>query len=113
MHQTKKGNQYYVGMKVHIGVTPGPFVRAGVTRIATHVSFLAVQQLIALDYIRDIRRRAHQAMEQAGRQMIWSIAARPSSYKKHAKKSLIGRMRRKIEYTPDRKSGPRLNNRFG
>lgn len=30
--------------------------------------------------------------------VIWSIAARPSSYKKHAKKSLIGRMRRKIEY---------------
>ena len=30
--------------------------------------------------------------------MIWSIAARPSSYNKHGKKSLIGRMRRKIEY---------------
>jgi IS5 family transposase len=30
--------------------------------------------------------------------MIWSIAARPSSYKKHAKTSLIGRLRRKIEY---------------
>jgi IS5 family transposase len=32
------------------------------------------------------------------RQMIGSIAARPSSYMKHAKKSLIGRMRRKIEH---------------
>jgi IS5 family transposase len=30
--------------------------------------------------------------------MIWPIAARPSSYKKHGKKSLIGRMRRKIKY---------------
>lgn len=30
--------------------------------------------------------------------MIWSIAARSSSYKKHAKKSLIERVRRKIEY---------------
>jgi IS5 family transposase len=27
--------------------------------------------------------------EQQDREMIWSIAARPSSYKKHAKKSLI------------------------
>ena len=36
--------------------------------------------------------------EPQNRQMIWSIAARPSSYKKHAKKSLIGRLRRKIEY---------------
>ena len=30
--------------------------------------------------------------------MIWSITAHPSSYKKHGKKSLLGRMRRKIEY---------------
>jgi len=30
--------------------------------------------------------------------MIWSISARPSSYKKHGKKSLIGRAKRKIEY---------------
>ena len=36
--------------------------------------------------------------EHQNRQMVWSIAARPSSYKKHAKKSLIGRLRRKIEY---------------
>ena len=36
--------------------------------------------------------------EHQDRKMIWSIAARPSSYKKHAKKSLIGRMRRMIEY---------------
>ena len=32
------------------------------------------------------------------RSIIWSIAARHSSHKKHAKKSLIGRMRRKIEH---------------
>ena len=36
--------------------------------------------------------------EHQDRKMTWSIAARPSRYKKHAKKSLIGRMRRKIEY---------------
>jgi len=36
--------------------------------------------------------------EHQDREMIWSIAARPSRYKKHAKKSLIGRVRRKIEY---------------
>ena len=30
--------------------------------------------------------------------MVWSIAARPSSYNKHGKKSLIGRRRCKIEY---------------
>lgn len=36
--------------------------------------------------------------EHQDRTMIWSIAARPSSYKKYGKKSLIGRLRRKIEY---------------
>ena len=37
-------------------------------------------------------------VEHKNRQMIWSIAARPSNYKKHAKKSLIARIRREIEY---------------
>ena len=37
--------------------------------------------------------------EHQNRKMIWSIAARPSTYKKHDKESLIGRLRRKIEYT--------------
>lgn len=36
--------------------------------------------------------------EHQDRQMIYSIAARPSSYRKHAKKNLIARTRRKIEY---------------
>ena len=36
--------------------------------------------------------------EHQNRKMIWSIAARPSSYKKHGKQSLIGSLRRKIEY---------------
>ena len=36
--------------------------------------------------------------EHQDRKMIWSIAARPSSYNKYGKKSLIGRMRRNIEY---------------
>lgn len=46
--------------------------------------------------------------EHQHRQMIWSIAALPSSYKKHAKKSLIGRMRLKIE-SAKLKSVPRLS----
>lgn len=37
--------------------------------------------------------------EHQSRKMIWSIAARPSTYKKHGKQSLIAQVRRKIEYT--------------
>lgn len=40
----------------------GTFVHAGVTGVATHVSFLAVQQTIDLRHVRHIGRRAHQAM---------------------------------------------------
>jgi len=36
--------------------------------------------------------------EHQDRKMIWSIATRPSSYKKHRTKSLIACVRRKIEY---------------
>jgi IS5 family transposase len=36
--------------------------------------------------------------EHEGRKVIWSISARPSSYKKHGKESVIGRVKRKIEY---------------
>lgn len=42
--------------------------------------------------------RLDKRLEHQERQMIRTIAARPSSYKKHEKKILIGRMRRKIEY---------------
>ena len=42
----------------------GTLVHAGVTYVATHVSFLAVQQLIDLRHVRHIGRRAHQAMYQ-------------------------------------------------
>lgn len=40
----------------------GTFVHAGVTGVATHLSFLTVQQLIDLRHVRHIRHRAHQAM---------------------------------------------------
>ncbi len=37
-------------------------------------------------------------VEHQDRQMIWSIAAHPSCYKKHGKTSLITRVYRKIEF---------------
>jgi hypothetical protein len=40
-------------------------LHTGITRIAAHVSFLTMQQLIDLSDVRHIRRRAHQAVHQA------------------------------------------------
>ncbi|XUK68090.1 hypothetical protein ABMA08_17040 [Pseudomonas yamanorum] len=42
------------------------FFHSGVTCVARDVSFLAMQQLIDLGYVRHICRRAHHAMHQTG-----------------------------------------------
>ena len=103
MHQTKKGNQYFFGMKSHIGVDAESGLVHSVVGTAANVADVTqVDQLLHGEEIyvsgdagyTGVGKRA----EHQDRPMIWSIAARPSSYRKHAKKSLIGRMRRKIEY---------------
>ncbi|KPX04993.1 ISPssy transposase [Pseudomonas syringae pv. daphniphylli] len=103
MHQTKKGNQYFFGMKAHIGVdAESGLVHRLVGTAANVADVTQVDQLLHGEetyvcgdagYTGVEKRPEHQ-----DRQMIWSIAARPSSYKKLGKKSLIGRVRRKIEY---------------
>jgi IS5 family transposase len=90
-------------MKSHIGVdAESGLVRSVVGTAANVADVTQVDQLLHgeeafvcgdVGYTGVDKRPEHQ-----DRKMIWSIAARPSSYKKHAKKSLIGRMRRKIEY---------------
>jgi len=103
MHQTKKENQYFFGMKAHIGVdAESGLVHSLVGTAANVADVTQVDQLLHGEetyvcgdagYTGVDKRPEHQ-----DRKMIWSIAARPSSCKKHGKKSLIGHMRRKIEY---------------
>ena len=103
MHQTKKGNQYFFGMKAHIGVdAESGLVHSLVGTAANVADVTQVDQLLHGEesyvsgdagYTGVDKRPEHQ-----NRKMIWSIAARPSSYKKHGKQSLIGSLRRKIEY---------------
>nr|WP_278450358.1 IS5 family transposase [Pseudomonas lundensis] len=103
MHQTKKGNQYLFGVKAHIGVdAESGLVHSLVGTAANVADVTQVDQLLHgektyvcgdVGYTGVDKRPEHQ-----DRKMIWSIAARPSHYNKHGKKSLIGRMRRKIEY---------------
>lgn len=104
MHQTKKGNQYFLGMKAHIGVNAeSGLVHSLVGTAANVADVTQVDQLLLGEetyvygdagYTGVDKRPGHQDHSK----MIWSIAARPSSYRKQAIKSLIGRMRRKIEY---------------
>ena len=105
MHQTKKGNMYFFGMKVHIGVdAESGLVHSLVGTAANVADVTQVDQLLHGEetyvpgdagYTGVDKRPEHQ-----NRKMIWSIAARPSTYKKPGKKSLslIAQVRCKIEY---------------
>lgn len=103
MHQTKNENRYFFGMKAHISVdAESGLVHSVVGTAANVADATQVDQLLHGEetyvsgdagYIGVDKRPEHQ-----NRQLIWSIAARPSAYKKHDMKSLIAQVRRKIEY---------------
>ncbi len=102
MHQTKKGNQYYFGMKAHIGVDAESGLVHSVVGTAANVADVTqVDRLLhgeekavhaGAGYIGVEKRPEHE-----GSQVIWQIAARRSTYKQHGKRSLLYRMKRKIE----------------
>ncbi|GEM_PF-4141480 len=99
MQQTKKGNQYFFGMKAHIGVDAESGLVHSLMGTAANVADVTqIDRLLHGEetyvcgdagYTGVDKRPEHQDRSK----MIWSIAARPSRCKKHAKKSLIGRMR--------------------
>lgn len=103
IHPTKKGNQHFFGMKAHIGVdAKSSLVLSLVGTAANMPDVTRVDQFLHGEetyvcgdagYTGTDKRPEHQ-----DRKMTWSIAARPTRYKKHAKKSLIKSMRRKIGY---------------
>jgi len=103
MHQTKKGNQFYFGMKAHIGVDADSGLVHSVVGTAANVADVTqVDQLLHGEETHTAGDAGytgvHKRPEHEGRKMIWSISARPSTYKKHGKKCPIGRAKRKIEY---------------
>ncbi len=103
MHQTKKGNQYFFGMKAHIGVdAESGLVHSLVGTAANVADVTQVDQLLHGEETYVIGDAGYTGVdkraEHQNRQMIWSIAARPSCYKKHGKTSLITRVYRKIEF---------------
>ena len=103
MHQTKKVNQYFFGMKAHIGVDAESSLVYSLVGTAANVADVTqVDQLLHGEetyvggdagYTCVYKRAEHQ-----DRQMVWSTAVRPSSYKKHVEKSLIAQFYCKIEF---------------
>ena len=102
MHQAKKGNQWYFGMKAHIGVDDESGLVHSVVGTAANVADLTeVDKLLHGDenvvcadagYIGVEKRPEHE-----GREVIWQIAARRSTYQKLGKRSVLYKAKRKIE----------------
>ena len=102
MHQTKKGNQYYFGMKAHIGADAESGLVHSVVGTAANVADVTQvdkllhgkENMVSADagYTGVEKRPEHE-----GREVIWQIAARRSTYKKLSKRSALYKAKRKIE----------------
>ncbi|HCF2594081.1 TPA: IS5 family transposase [Pseudomonas aeruginosa] len=102
MHQTKKGNQYYFGMKAHIGADAESGLEHSVVGTAANVADVTQvdkllhgeENMVGADagYTGVEKRPEHE-----GREVIWQIAARRSTYKKLSKRSALYKAKRKIE----------------
>jgi IS5 family transposase len=102
MHQTKKGNQYYFGMKAHTGADAESGLVHSVVGTAANVADVTQvdkllhgeENMIGADagYTGVEKRPEHE-----GREVIWQIAARRSTYKKLSKRSALYKAKRKIE----------------
>ena len=102
MHQTKKGNQYYFGMKARIGADAESGLVHSVVGTAANVADVTQvdkllhgeENMVGADagYTGVEKRPEHE-----GREVIWQIAARRNTYKKLSKCSALYKAKRKIE----------------
>lgn len=102
MHQTKKGNQYFFGMKAHIGTDVESGLVHHVHGTAANVADVTqVAELLHGDenavYADAGYTGIEKREEHKGRKVIWQIAARRSTYTKLSKRSLIYKTKREIE----------------
>jgi len=102
MHQAKKGNQYYFGAKAHIGVD----VESGLVH-HVHVTAANVADVTQVDKLLHGEENmvaadagytgVEKRSEHEGRQVIWQVAARRSTYEKYGKRSVLYKVHRRIE----------------
>ncbi len=102
MRQAKKGNQYYFGMKAHIGADAESGLVHSVVGTAANVADVTqVDQLLHGEENVVCADAGYTGVEKrpehAGREVIWQIAARRSSYKKLSKRCALYKAKRKIE----------------
>lgn len=102
MHQTKKGNQYFFGMKAHIAADVESGLVHHVHGTAANVADVTqVAELLHGDenavYADAGYTGVEKREEHDGRKVIRQIAARRSTYTKLSKQSLIYKTKREIE----------------
>ena len=103
MHQTKKGNQYFFGMKAHIGADVESGLVHHVHGTAANVADVTqVAELLHGEenavYADAGYTGVEKREEHENREVIWQIAARRSTYSKLNKRSVLYKAKRKIEY---------------
>ena len=104
MHQTKSGNQYYFGMKAHIGVDDESGLVHIVVGTATNLADVTqVDKLLhgaeSVDCADAGYTGVEKRTEHDGREVIWQIAARRSTYNKLCKRRVLYKAKRQIEKT--------------
>lgn len=103
MHQTKKGNQYFFGMKAHIGADVESGLVHHVHGTAANVADVTqVAELLHGEenavYADAGYTGVEKREEHENREVVWQIAARRSTYSKLNKRSVLYKAKRKIEY---------------
>lgn len=106
MHQTKKGNQYFFGMKAHIGADAESGLVHSVVGTAANVADVTqVDKLLHREENVVCADAGYTGVEKrpehAGRKVIWQIAARRSTYKQLSKRKIEkakAQVRAKVEH---------------
>ncbi|MFC6478861.1 IS5 family transposase [Pseudomonas asuensis] len=103
MHQTRKGNQYYFGMKAHIGADVESGLVYHVHGTAANVADVTqVAELLHGEenavYADAGYTGVEKRTEHEDREVVWQIAARRSPYSTLNKRSLLYKVKRRIEY---------------
>lgn len=103
MHQTKNGNQYFFGMKAHIGVDAESGLVHHVHGTAANVADVTqVAELLHGEenavYADAGYTGVEKREEHENREVIWQIAARRSTYSRLNKRSVLYKAKRTIEY---------------
>ena len=107
MHQTKKGNQWYFGMKAHVGVDAETGLVHTVVATAANVSDVTQAHRLLHGQETDVFADAgyqgvDKRAENQGKQVAWHVAMRPGKRRALDKRTFLGQVMDALERTKAR-----------